>query len=204
MGSDSPENLPHVVFKFRNDAVSIPVRLRRYSPPHARFFRSKIYELLNFGLVRRNYTSRWAYSPHIVPNDVSEGFRFTFDLSPVNSQTKPQVWPMQNVNETVSDLKVSTLYSIMDFRHGYWQLLIHPDSKEFQSLTAPDGFYSPTRVLQGHTNATGHFQAIIPGFCTPLREIVFLGLYDIFLQSSSVDELFSVLRKFFFSIETLD
>jgi hypothetical protein len=52
---------------------------------------------------------------------------------------------------------------------GYWQLPLHEDSQECQSIITPDGVYTPTRVQHGTTNATVHMQASITpdGVYTP-------------------------------------
>ena len=47
----------------------------------------------------------------------------------------------------------------IDFIHGYWQFPLDAKSQECQSFHTPNGVFSPTRVLQGSTNAVSYFQS---------------------------------------------
>lgn len=44
-----------------------------------------------------------------------------------------------NIEEKVFGLDRSTLYSIMDFYHGYWKIRLLTDSQEFQVFIASYG-----------------------------------------------------------------
>ena len=161
LGGDSAADVPPMKIILKQDAVPIRVRVRKYSPPQAVFLRSKVDELLQLGLVKRNATSRWACAPLIVPKPGPEAFRFTVDLRPVNAQTEPQAWPMPNMEAAMSELTGDTCFATMGLCHGYWQMPLDTDSQECQSFITPDGVFTPTRVLHGQTNATAHFQAAI-------------------------------------------
>jgi hypothetical protein len=52
---------------------------------------------------------------------------------------------------------------------GYWQLPLHEDSQEFQSIITPDGVYTPTRVQHGTTKATVHMQSIMEDLMLDVR-----------------------------------
>ncbi len=137
--------------KLKQGATPVRVRLRRYSPPQAKFLRSKVDELLRLGLIRPSIGSQWACAPLIVPKDEPEGYRFTVDLRPVNQQTVPHTWPMPNLETISTELAADTCYAIIDLCHGYWQLGLDPESQGCQSFITPDGVFTPTRVMHGQT-----------------------------------------------------
>ena len=49
----------------------------------------------------------------------------------------------------------------LDFLKGYWQMPLHKNSQEYLSMTTDNAVYTPTRVIQGATDAVMYFQATI-------------------------------------------
>jgi len=49
-----------MIVKLKPDAVPVRVRMRRYSPPQAKFLPEKVDELLHLNLVKPNNSSEWA------------------------------------------------------------------------------------------------------------------------------------------------
>jgi hypothetical protein len=61
---------------------------------------------------------------------------------------------MPNMEDELASLAGSKFFATLDLMQGYWQLPLHEDSQECQSVITPDGVYTPTRVQHGTTNAT--------------------------------------------------
>ena len=197
LGSEPPMKVPPMKIKLKDDAVPIRVKVRRYSPPQADFLRKKVDQLLDLGLIVRNNTSQWASAPLIVPKAGPERFRFTVDLRPINSQTIPHVWPMPSLEAMTLELAGDTCYATIDLCNGYWQMPLHPDSRECQSFITPDGVFSPTRVLHGQTNAVAFFQSSLQQLLLPLRDKILQWLDDLLFHCKDFNELLCGLRSFF-------
>lgn len=154
-------------------------------------------ELKKKGMVYENLSSKWACAPLVVPKAGPAQWRFTVDLRPVNKFTILFAFQMPVVDEELPKLAKSKQYCNVNFTISYWQLLLHEDSREFQSWVTPDGIITPMRVPHGTTNAVLHLQSwMINTLPTDLRERVLL-LVDYFLfHAETVKELLNKLEKF--------
>lgn len=54
----------------------------------------------------------------------------------------------------------SMMFAKIDMCHKYWQIPLHQDSQDFMSIETPLGTFTPTRILQGSTDAGNHFQSV--------------------------------------------
>jgi hypothetical protein len=68
---------------------------------------------------------------------------------------------MPNMEDELASLAGSKYHATLDLMQGHWQIPLHEDSQEFQSIITPAGVYTPTRVQHGTANATVHMQAIM-------------------------------------------
>jgi RNase H-like domain found in reverse transcriptase/Reverse transcriptase (RNA-dependent DNA polymerase) len=94
-------------------------------------------------------------------------------------------------------LSGSKYFSTLDLVQGYWQLPLHEDSQECQSILTPDGVYTPTRVQLGTTNATVHMQAIMEDLMHDIRHSVKIWLDDNMIHVTTEEKLLEVLEHFF-------
>lgn len=159
LGKDRAVDVPPMEIEFEGTNRPVKVRQRTYSPEQLSFLKSKVDEFEKAGYITRNNASKWACAPLVVPKPGKEGFRFTVDLRPVNSQTKKTVWPMPLVEPMLAKLSGSRTWFKLDFLHGYWQFPLAEESRECQSFHTPFGVYTPNRVLHGATNAVAYFQS---------------------------------------------
>jgi hypothetical protein len=61
---------------------------------------------------------------------------------------------MPNMEDELASLAGSKYLARLNPMQGYWQLSLHEDSQECQSIITLYGVYTPTRVQHGITNAT--------------------------------------------------
>jgi hypothetical protein len=80
---------------------------------------------------------------------------------------------------------------------GYWQLSIHEDSQECQSIITPDGVNTPTRVQHGTTNATVHMQSIMKDLMQDIRHSVKIWLDGNMKHVTDEKKSLEVLEYFF-------
>jgi len=197
LGADPPADTPAMKIRLKPDAIPVRVKVRRYSPPQAKFLREKTDELLGLGLIFPNNQSEWASAPLIVPKKGGEGYRFTVDMRPVNKQTVQHVWPMPNLESVTSQLQGAQCFSVFDFCNGYWQLALDKESQECQSFVTPDGVFTPTRVMQGQTNAVSFFQSSLQGIFVSIREKMLQWIDDMLMHCKSIRELMDTIAQLF-------
>lgn len=146
-------------------------------------------KLLDVGHVYRNPTARWASAPHLVPKPGPAEWRFTGDLRNVNRYTIPIKHPLPVLDTELQKSANCRIFARFDMTHGYWQLLLHPDIQECQSLMTPEGSMAPTRVLYGTVNVNAHLQASFAARMPPeLAEHLMLWVDDMAIPTSNIDD----------------
>jgi Reverse transcriptase (RNA-dependent DNA polymerase) len=104
---------------------------------------------------------------------------------------------MPHIESELARVHGYQFFATFDLSHGYWKLLLDPDSQECQSFLTPDGVFTPTRVLHGTSNAMMHMQSALQGAFTPLAEHLLSWLDDLLLHATTVDKFLHYLRTFF-------
>ena len=84
--------------------------------------------MLQKGLIRES-VSRWS-SPVVLVNKKDASFRFCVDLRKVNAVTRKDSFPMPLVPDTRYALSGTNYFSTLDLKSGYWQIEMHPESRE--------------------------------------------------------------------------
>jgi hypothetical protein len=183
--------------ELKSDAKLKRIPARKYAPPQAQFLAAKMAGMENLGLVKKNLTSRWASPPLILPKARPEKFRFTLDLRYPNFQAEQVSWPMPNMEDELASLAGSKYFATFNLMQGYWQLPLHENCQECQSIITPDGVYTPTRVHHGTANATVHMQAIMEDLMHEIRHSVKIWLVDNMIHVTDEEKLLEVLEHFF-------
>jgi hypothetical protein len=171
------------------DAKPKRIPARKYAPPQAQFLAAKMADMERLGLVKKNLASKWASPPLILPKAGPEKFRFTLDLRYPNSQAEQVSWPMPNMEDELASLAGSKYFATLDLMQGYWQLSLHEDSQECQSIITPDGVYTPTRAQHGTTNATVHMQSIMKDLMHDMRHSVKIWLDENMIHVTDEEKL---------------
>jgi Reverse transcriptase (RNA-dependent DNA polymerase) len=202
LGNDPPAKIPPLVVKVKPGATPVKDTQRRYAPAQRAFLSSTIQKLEALGAVRANPTSQWASAALAVPKPGSEGYRFTMDLRRTNSQTEPMVSSMPNLQYLFQTLQGSKVFAKIDLCHAYWQLALDRICQEIFSIQTPLGIYTPTRLLQGSTNAGNYFYfqgATAPLFLSSsdLVNRLLQWLDDFLLHAATESGFLKALRAFF-------
>ena len=83
----------------------------------------------------------------------------TVDLRVINEDTEPVSWPMPSLEIVLGRLAGASYFATLDAYKGYWQFPLAKESQELLSFMTDEGVYTPTRVIQGATDAVACFQA---------------------------------------------
>ena len=198
LGKSDPAKVPPMRIRVDPSRRSVKVRVRRYPKAQRVFLKKYVKQLVKMGFLIPNPDAEWQAAPHIVPKPNSKvKFRMTIDLRPVNSATAKTAWPMPHLDSEMQDFAGSTCFACLDFCSGYWQLPLDHGSLGACGIICPDGVYSATRVLQGLTNATSHFQSSIEPLFAELRANMKAWLDDFNLHAHDESSLLALLERFF-------
>ena len=102
----------------------------------------------------------WLLNPMLVPK--SEGrTRFVLDASPVNVAIKRTKYAMPTIEELITDINGSTVFSKFDFMDAFHQVELAEESRHLTTFRTHDKIYRYKRLIQGITSVPEIFHHII-------------------------------------------
>ena len=63
------------------------------------------------------------------------------------------------MDEITTELQSMTVFTILDFKKGYWMVVLHPDSRKLTCMALPFGRFQWTRLPMGTLVAQDIFQS---------------------------------------------
>ncbi|KAE8980839.1 hypothetical protein PR001_g24179 [Phytophthora rubi] len=194
-----PAKLEPLRVVFMDGSVPYRTKPRQYSAAKTKFLSEYGKQLEKFELMFRNNQSRWACAAIPVRDKGPvEEYRCANDYRPMNKRTIPIAGAMPNLLVVLAKVKGAYFFATFDLFKGFWQLLLHPDCREFFSFITNDTVYTPTRVPQSATDSPIHFQNQMQEvFRDMLYENVLIWVDDMVLFAKTAEEFIAVLRKFF-------
>ncbi len=102
--------------------------------------------------------SQWA-TPLVVVMKQDKSVRLCGDFKvTVNPVAKLDRYPIPKVDDLVATLGKGKLFTKLDLRHAYQQLLLEDDSKKYVVINTSKGLFRYTRLPYGISSAPGIFQ----------------------------------------------
>ncbi|XP_051155402.1 uncharacterized protein LOC127277975 [Leptopilina boulardi] len=133
---------------------------RRYSEPKKKFIDSETREMLAQNVIEP-VTTDYSAAIVVVPKP-GGGYRLCLDYRPVNDQTEDAPQSLPRIHEILKHIGTSKIFSTLDFKSGYWQIPMAPESKKYTAFSTPDGGQYQFRVMPfGLKNAPGTFQNLM-------------------------------------------
>ena len=91
---------------------------------------------------------------------------FCVDFRCLNMQTKKDSYPLPRIQEALESMAGMAHFSLMDFKSGFWQVRMAPESQQYTAFTVGNlGFYEFTHMHFGLCNAPATFQSLICKIC---------------------------------------
>ena len=97
---------------------------------------------------------------HHSPNHtVKKKLRICLDPRDLNEALKREPYLTRSVDEITAKLLGMTIFTIVDFKKGYWMVVLHPDSRKLTCMALPFGRFQWTRLPMGTVVAQDIFQS---------------------------------------------
>ena len=169
------------------DSTPIRIKTRRFSEPVTNEIEKQCEELRQLGIIK---FSKSPWSAPVVPIRKKDGtLRLCVDYRKLNSVTKPDRFPMPNMQDLVFSLRGTKYFTSLDLVRGYYQVKLDPATAECTGFSTPNHHYEFARLPFGLRNAPGAFQremrAVLKDFDS--REVV-VYIDDVLILGSSFAE----------------
>ena len=136
--------------------------------------------------------SPWS-SPVIRVRKKDGSHRFCVDYCHLNSVTKSENFPLPRIDDLLDQLGKARIFSTLDLASGYWQIRVHPDSREKTAFITPQGLFEFRVMPFGLTNAPAIFQRLMQQVLTNLNPAagpnwVVVYIDDVLVFSRTLEE----------------
>ena len=81
------------------------------------------------------------------------------DPRDLNEALEREPYHTRPVDEITAKLQGMTVFTIVDFKKGYWMVVLHPDSRKLTCMALPFGRFQWTRLPMGTVAAQDIFQS---------------------------------------------
>ena len=133
-------------------------------------FKEEIESLVKQGILEevKEHTD-WVNSYVIVEKDtgnhhspnrtVKKKLRICLDPRDLNEALEREPYHTRSVDEITAKLQGMTVFTIVDFKKGYWLVVLHPDFRRLTCMALPFGRFQWTRLPMGTVVAQDIFQS---------------------------------------------
>ena len=141
--------------------------------------------------------SPWS-SPVVLVRKKDGSFRCCIDYRKINSQTKSDVYPLPNIDDTLGSFVGARFFSTLDCNSGYWQILVEEKDREKTAFVTQDGLFEFKSMPFGLKNAPSCFQRVMDIILAGLKwSECLVYLDDIIVFGESLEEMLARLSSVF-------
>src|SRR5699024_8582773 len=137
--------------------------------------------------------SDWLF-PLVIIKKKNGEIRMANDLRKLNDITKKDSYPMPRIDEIFERLSQAKVYSRIDLRKGYYQIMLREEDREKTAFAFNGRLYHFKRMPFGACNAPQTFQRLMKRLLGDLSFVV-IYLDDILIFSDVEDEHMDHLRQ---------
>ena len=118
-----------------------------------------------FVVVEKVIDSSNAHSPHHI---IKKCIRLCIDPKDLNEALEREPYYSRSIDELISMFAGAKVFTIVDMDKGYWQVVLHPDSRKYTCMAFDIGRYQFKRFPMGSKVASDIFQRML--------DFVYIGL----------------------------
>ncbi|KAF1336709.1 reverse transcriptase, partial [Globisporangium splendens] len=135
---------------------------------------------------------RESNSPHCSPTFCAKkatgGWRIVHAFNKLNAATIPAQTPIPRKDVIIDSMQGSTIFSTIDLRDGFYQILMREKDIPFTAVSTPSGMLWEWLVMpQGLTNAPATFNRCVTQLLRPVRDFAPSYFDDVFIHSRASD-----------------
>ena len=174
-----------------------PINVKPYPIPkaHEDIAYEMIMEMLKNGIIDRTKDSPWGFPVVLVPKPDGK-LRFCVDYRKLNAITKTSSYPIPLVQELMDCFHGAKFFSSIDLASGYWQIKMHPNSKEKTTFNSKYGSFFFHVMPFGLVKAPATFQSLMDKVFRDVQwKFVCVYFDDIFIFSKTFEEHLQHLRE---------
>ena len=86
---------------------------------------------------------------HAPNHSIKRKLRICLDPRDLNEALEREPYHTHSVDEIIAKLKGMTVFTIVDFKKGYWIVVLYPDSRKLMCMALPFGRFQWTRLPMG-------------------------------------------------------
>lgn len=174
-----------------NTLDDILVRKQAYpvSVSKQQFIDQEVFNMLEKGIIRPS-TSPWAAPIVLVPKKDGT-IRFCIDYRALNAKAPLDEFPMPQIQDTFESMYGASIFSTLDLKSAYWQVLMDEDSIPKTAFVTKNAQYEFMCLSFGLRNSAATFQRLMNTVWRDcLGKFCFVYLYDIVIYSKKIQEHF--------------
>ena len=167
---------PGEPYKLRLKADAVPVKHRpRKVPVHLQeAFHEEVERLVkidvlepvteptewvnSFVIVEKVIDSSNAHSPN---HSIKKSIRLCIDPKDLNEALERETYYSRTIDELISMFAGAKVFTIVDMDKGYWQVVLHPESRKLTCMAFDIGRYQFKRLPMGSKVASNIFQRML-------------------------------------------
>ena len=129
--------------------------------------------------------SEWASPAFIVPKKEKGEWRLVVDYRGLNEQTEHDSYSLPLIDSILQKQQKKRIFTVLDLKHGYHQMPLHPDSRPCTAMSTPLGPMQWKVVPMGAKNGNAAFQRMMEDLLGPVRDCAHPFLDDIIIRSGT-------------------
>ena len=94
----------------------------------------------------------------------------------LNEALEREPYHTRSVDEITAKLQGMTVFTIVDFKKGYWMVVLHPDSRKLTCMALPFGRFQWTHLPMGTVVAQNIFQSKLDAIFIGMEGVI--GIAD--------------------------
>ena len=112
----------------------------------------------SFVIVEKVIDSSNAHSPN---HTIKKSIRLCIDPKDLNEALEREPYYSRTIDELISMFAGAKVFTIVDMDKGYWQVVLHPESRKLTCMVFDIGRYQFKRLPMGSEVASNIFQRIL-------------------------------------------